>query len=40
MMVMCNDIVSVIVEYGRRISGLSNTPLDVEYDNNMTRYSL
>ena len=29
---MCNDI--VIVEFGRRRSGLPSAPLDMEYDNN------
>tara|TARA_B110000091_G_scaffold142261_1_gene151982 strand:+ start:100 stop:243 length:144 start_codon:yes stop_codon:yes gene_type:complete len=28
---MCNDI--VVIEYHRRRSGLSNAPLDMEYDN-------
>ena len=32
MMVLCDA--NVIIEYDRRGSGLCNTPLDVEYDNN------
>ena len=32
MMVTCNA--NAIIEYDRRRSGLSHTPLDMEYDNN------
>ena len=34
MMVMCNDIVVLIVEYDRRRLGLPNAPLDMENENN------
>ena len=37
MMVLCNA--SVITEYGRRRSGLSNVPLDVEHDNSSIKQS-
>ena len=35
MMVLCNDIVIIEHNDGRR-PGLSNAPLDMEYDNNRT----
>ena len=38
MMVLCNDIVIIEHNDGRR-PGLSNAPLDMEYDNNTTEES-
>ena len=37
MIVLCNDI--VVVECDRRRLELSNTPLDMEYDNNSIELS-
>ena len=37
MLVLCSDI--AITEYGRRRSGLYNTPLDMEYGNKITEES-
>ena len=38
MMVMCDEI--VMIEHGRRRSGLSNTPLYMEHDNNRKQRNL
>ena len=39
MMVMCNGIVIVIIDYGRRRSGLPSALLDMEYGNSNTEQS-